>query len=69
MAKIIEGILPENDLQRAFVAGAKWWEFYVSDGTMWQSDVRLVESEAKKRYVSTKNQDWSNNATKHSPHN
>lgn len=52
MPKIIEGTWPENDIRRAFVEGAKWWEYYyVSSGfTMWQSDQRLAEKEAEKRY-------------------
>ena len=50
MPKIIEGTWPENDIRRAFVAGAKWWEFNSTGFTMWQSDQRLAEEEATKRY-------------------
>ena len=50
MPKPTEGTWPENDLRRAFVAGAKWWEWHTSDFTMWQSDQRLAEAEAEKRY-------------------
>ena len=52
MPKIIEGKWPKNDIRRAFVAGAKWWEFHQTDCTMWQSDQRLAEAEAEKRYAS-----------------
>ena len=47
-----EGTWPQNDLRRAFVAGAKWWEYHSTDFTMWQSDQRLAEVEAEKRYGS-----------------
>ena len=50
MTSIIEGTWPENDLRRAFIAGAKWWEYHKTGGTMWQSDQRLAEDEADKRY-------------------
>ena len=36
--------------QIGFVAGAKWWEFHSTGGTMWQSDQRLAEEEAERRY-------------------
>ena len=39
-----------RDLKRAFVAGASWWEYHVNRATMWQSDQRLAEKEAQKRY-------------------
>jgi len=48
--KIIEGTWPENDLRRAFVAGAKWWEYHKTGFTMWQSDQSLAEIEADKKY-------------------
>jgi len=48
--KIIEGKWPENDLRRAFVAGAAWWEWHVNRATMWTSDRRLAEDEAEKKY-------------------
>ncbi len=50
MPKVIEGTWPENDIRRAFVAGAKWWEFHKTEFTMWNSDRRLAEKEAEKRY-------------------
>ena len=48
--KFIEGTWPKNDIRRAFVAGAKWWEYYSTKATMWNSDVSLAEIEAEKRY-------------------
>jgi hypothetical protein len=50
MTKLIEGTLPENDLRRAFVAGCKFWEYYSTGCTMWQSDLELAEAEANDRY-------------------
>lgn len=49
--KEIEGTWPKNDIRRAFVAGAKWWEYHSTGATMWQSDQRLAEAEAEKRYT------------------
>lgn len=46
----VEGAWPAHDIRRAFVAGAKWWECEKSRGTMWPSDVSLVETEAERRY-------------------
>ena len=48
----IEGEWPANDIRRAFVAGAKWWEYHSTGATMWQSDQRLAEDEATRRYAS-----------------
>ena len=45
-----EGTWPKDDLRRAFVEGAKWWEWYSSGGSMWNSDVTLSEQEAEKLY-------------------
>jgi len=45
-----EGTWPKNDVRRAFVAGAKWWEFKRTGATMWQSDQTLAEEEATRRY-------------------
>ena len=47
-----EGTWPQNDLRSAFVAGARWWEYHSTGFTMWQSDQRLAETEAEKRYGS-----------------
>lgn len=46
----LEGTWSADDLRRAFVAGAKWWEFVSRAATMWPSDVRGAEEEAEKRY-------------------
>lgn len=48
--KFIEGVWPEHCEQRAFVAGAKWWEFVSTGGTMWASDRDKAEKEAVRRY-------------------
>jgi hypothetical protein len=50
MPKFIEGLWPEDDLRRAFVMGAKWWEYHSTGFTMWPSDRNLAEAEAEKRY-------------------
>lgn len=47
---ILIGAWPADDLRRAFVSGAAWWEYRGHQGTMWQSDVRIVELEAERRY-------------------
>ena len=47
---LLPGTWPRNDLRRAFVAGASWWEFNSSKFTMWQSDRTFAEVEAEKRY-------------------
>jgi hypothetical protein len=46
----LRGTWPEDDIRRAFVAGAKWWEFHQTGATMWQSDRNLAEEEATRRY-------------------
>jgi len=43
-------LMPEDDLRRAFVAGAKWWEYHSTKFTMWPSDRDLAEKEAERRY-------------------
>ena len=48
--KNVEGTWPEDDLRRAFVAGAKWWEYESTGATMWNSDVNKAEKEAGFRY-------------------
>ena len=48
--KVVEGTWPEDDLRRAFVTGAKWWEWKEKGATMWNSDVREAEKEAELRY-------------------
>ena len=39
-----------DDLRRAFVAGAKWWEWKKENATMWPSDQGLAEEEAERHY-------------------
>jgi len=34
----------------AFVQGAAWWEYHRAGATMWQSDRKLAEEEAARRY-------------------
>lgn len=51
MPKLTEGTWAKDDLRRAFVAGAKWWEYHSMGFTMWQSDQRLTEAEANRRYT------------------
>jgi len=46
----IEGTLPADDLRRAFVAGAQWWEFLVTGSTMWQEDRNTAEAAAEEMY-------------------
>lgn len=49
-----DGNLPPDDLRRAFVMGAKWWEFLKSGATMWQSDQRLAEEKAEEIFPNGK---------------
>jgi len=44
------GDWPEHCEQRAFVDGAKWWEFRKTGGTMWAQDVSIAEYVAVERY-------------------
>jgi len=46
----LNGALGKNDLRRAFVDGAKWWEYHKGDATMWQRDRNLAEIEAERRW-------------------
>ena len=46
----MDGTWPKDDIRRAFVAGAAWWEYHQSMGTMWGSDRALAEDEAERRY-------------------
>lgn len=39
-----------DDLRRAFVAGAQWWEFHEKGFEMWQLDETAAEKEAETRY-------------------
>ena len=45
-----KGSWPDQCLQRAFVDGAKWWEFQRTGGTMWQSDQDKAEQAAIDKY-------------------
>ena len=56
-----QGTWPKNDLRRAFVEGAKWWEFEKTKFTMWNSDIRLAEEIAEKRYPKGKRKNASKN--------
>lgn len=40
----------ETSLIVAFVQGTQWWEYHKEGATMWQSDRRLAEEEALKRF-------------------
>jgi hypothetical protein len=44
------GTWPSNDLRRAFVAGAQWWEYTSQGATMWGTDRNKAEDEAERRY-------------------
>jgi hypothetical protein len=43
-----------NDLRRAFVVGAQWWEWTKEHATMWPSDQDMAEDEAERRYPAGK---------------
>lgn len=48
---VIEGTWPKYDIRRAFVEGAKWWEFaQYGATTMWNTDIAAAEEEADTRY-------------------
>ena len=47
----LDGTWPKRFIGRAFVDGAKWWELASRGATMWNSDIRLAEIEAEKRYA------------------
>lgn len=49
--KLLIGTWPSNDLRRAFVEGAQWWEFKSKGATMWPSDRDVAEQEAETRYA------------------
>jgi len=48
--RIIEGTWPPDCVQRAFVAGASWWQFHHNGSTMFSSERHEAEEEAVKRY-------------------
>jgi hypothetical protein len=47
---MLKGKWDKDDIRSVFVAGASWWEFHSTGGTMWRSDRILAEEEATKRY-------------------
>ena len=54
MKSACKGVWSDNDLRRAFVSGAAWWEYQRSGATIWTSDRRKAEVEAEKRYPKVK---------------
>ena len=46
----MEGTLPADDLRRAFVAGAQWWNFVAFSATMFSSERNQAEAAAEARY-------------------
>jgi hypothetical protein len=44
------GTWPERSVQRAFVAGAKWWQWKATGFTAFPSEVDEMEVEAIRRY-------------------
>ena len=48
--EVLDGTWPADDLRRAFVRGAKWWEYESRGATMWQSDQRKAEVAAEAKY-------------------
>lgn len=50
MGQPIEGTWSKTDLRRAFVAGAKWWQYHNMSITMWPSEIKRTKVEAEKRY-------------------
>jgi len=52
MVKTVEEDYLKNDIIKAFIAGAKWWEYHSTESIMWQSDQNLAMIEAIKRYGS-----------------
>lgn len=47
---IKQGTWPDDCVQRAFVAGAEWWQFRGHGSTMFGSERDEAEQEAVKRY-------------------
>jgi len=45
-----EGQWANDDLRRAFVNGARWWEYAKTGFTMWRYDQDEAEEEAERRY-------------------
>lgn len=49
---IPQGTWQDDCVQRAFVAGAEWWQFHANGSTMFGSERDEAEQEAVKRYGS-----------------
>jgi hypothetical protein len=45
-----DGDATANELRRAFVAGAQWWEYVRTGSAMGSNDLRLVEAEGERRH-------------------
>ena len=59
----LEGLKPkEEGIQRAFVEGAKWWEFTITGAPLWRGAIAEAEVEAKKRYGKPKGDIWGGRA-------
>lgn len=54
MESTFNNMIENEKLTIAFIQGAKFWEYYESGFTMWQSDQKIVEKEAKKRLKNKK---------------
>ncbi len=50
----MEGTWKADDLRRAFVAGAKWWNFTTTGFTMFASERNEAEDEAERKYPNGK---------------
>jgi hypothetical protein len=46
----IEGTLPADDLRRAFVMGAAWWEMQITGSTLFSSERHLAENKAEEMF-------------------
>lgn len=46
----LKGSLPNDDCRRAFIEGAKWWQFHHNGSTMFSSEQDEAEAEANRRY-------------------
>lgn len=50
----MEGTWKADDLRRAFVAGARWWNFVTTGFTMFASERNEAEDEAERQYPNGK---------------
>jgi len=46
----LEGTWPADDIRRAFVDGAKWWNYVSTGFTMFSAERNEAENEAERRY-------------------